>query len=236
MLLFHTHRKIPAKRLILVGLGKTHELGLDQLRQAMGHAVKRVRHAKCSAFTVALPSALPHEASPIDMSQTMAEGAILGSYQFTTYRSDISAGKDLTAMTILAPSERSADLIVRRDPPRCHDCRSDSLRSGSLQSSVKRHDTDQDCSRGKDRREGNRCKSEILEQKEMEKLGMGALLGARKAATNHRSSLFSNTMEPRKQTTAPSCSSVRRSPSTPVGSRSTGGEYGTDEGRHDRWS
>ncbi|HEU5406250.1 MAG TPA: M17 family peptidase N-terminal domain-containing protein, partial [Nitrospira sp.] len=101
VVVFHTHRKIPAKRLILVGLGKKHELGLDHIRQAMGHAAKRVRHAKCGAFTVALPSVVPHGASPIDVGQTMTEGAILGSYQFTTYRSDASS-KDVTAMTVLA--------------------------------------------------------------------------------------------------------------------------------------
>jgi leucyl aminopeptidase len=79
VVVFHTHRKIPAKRLILVGLGKKHELGLDQIRQAMGHAVKRVRHAKCGAFTVALPSVVPHGASLLDVGQAMTEGAILGS-------------------------------------------------------------------------------------------------------------------------------------------------------------
>src|SRR5574337_1614919 len=33
VVVLHTHRKIPAKRLILVGLGKKSELGLDQIRQ-----------------------------------------------------------------------------------------------------------------------------------------------------------------------------------------------------------
>ena len=60
VVVFHTHRRIPSKRLILVGLGKKHELNLDQIRQAMGHAAKRVRHAKCGAFTVA-QSAVPNE-------------------------------------------------------------------------------------------------------------------------------------------------------------------------------
>src|SRR5512134_4035461 len=42
ILLYHTHGKVPAKRLLLVGLGKKKDLTLDAVRQAMGHAVKRV--------------------------------------------------------------------------------------------------------------------------------------------------------------------------------------------------
>src|SRR5689334_24600633 len=54
--LLHTHRKIPAKRVVLVGLGKTTSVGLDTIRQAMGHAVKRVRQAKAATFTVTVPA------------------------------------------------------------------------------------------------------------------------------------------------------------------------------------
>ncbi|NJL16193.1 MAG: leucyl aminopeptidase, partial [Nitrospira sp.] len=106
VVLFHTHGKIPAKRLVLVGLGKKSTLGLDQFRQAMGHAVKRVRSAKSRAFAVALPNLTPRDCSSLDVAQAMAEGAILGSYQFTTYRSDAPTNKELTAMTVLTPHTR----------------------------------------------------------------------------------------------------------------------------------
>ena len=53
-LVVHAQGKIPTKRLLLVGLGKRKELHLDVLRQAFGHAVKRVRQAKAAAFVAAL--------------------------------------------------------------------------------------------------------------------------------------------------------------------------------------
>ncbi|MGC4099418.1 MAG: leucyl aminopeptidase [Nitrospira sp.] len=177
VVLFHTHGKIPAKRLILVGLGKTRELGLDQIRQAMGYAVKRVRQGKCSAFTVALPSAVPHEASPIDISQTMTEGAILGSYQFTTYRSDVSTGKDVTAMTILAPQKGQLGELT------------EGIRRGvaTAEATVFVRDL---CNHPSNvmtpTRIANEAKTvakearvslKVLERKDMETLGMGALLG-----------------------------------------------------------
>lgn len=182
VVVFHTHRKIPSKRLILVGLGKKHELGLDQIRQAMGHAVKRVRHAKCSAFTVALPSAVPHGASPIDVGQTMTEGVILGSYQFTMYRSDGPTSKEVTKMTVLVPQKHQLHLLV------------EGIRRGvaTAEATVFVRDL---CNHPSNvmtpTRIANEAKTvakearvnlKILEQKEMEALGMGALLGVAKGS------------------------------------------------------
>ncbi|HEX6532511.1 MAG TPA: M17 family peptidase N-terminal domain-containing protein, partial [Nitrospira sp.] len=36
VLVYHTHGKVPAKRILLVGLGKKHQLTLDAIRQALG--------------------------------------------------------------------------------------------------------------------------------------------------------------------------------------------------------
>lgn len=177
VVLFHTQGKIPAKRLILVGLGKRRELGLDQIRQAMGQAVKRVRQAKCGAFTVALPNAVPQEASPIDVGQTMTEGAILGSYQFTAYRSDAQTGKDVKAMTILAPQKDQLRQL------------SEGIRRGvaTAEATVFVRDLCNHPSNvmtpTKIAQEARAIAKEtgvalkVLEQKDMEKLGMGALLG-----------------------------------------------------------
>ncbi|MDK2744245.1 MAG: leucyl aminopeptidase [Nitrospira sp. BO4] len=182
VVLFHTHGKIPAKRLILVGLGKKHELGLDQIRQALGHAVKRVRQAKSSVFTVALPSLVPRGTSPMDVAQAMAEGAILGSYQFTAYRSDTPTGRDVTAMTILAPQKTQLRQL------------SEGIRRGvaTAEATVFVRDL---CNHPSNVMTPTKIAIEakavakeagislkILEQKDIEELGMGALLGVAKGS------------------------------------------------------
>lgn len=182
IMLLHTHGKLPAKRLILAGLGKHHQLGLDQIRQAMGYAVKRVRQAKAGSFTVALPSTVPRGASVSDLSQTLTEGAILGSYQFTTYRSEAPAGKSVTAMTILASQKNHLTSI------------SEGIRRGvaTAEATVFVRDL---CNHPSNVMTPRRIASEakavakdtgvrikILEQKEMERLGMGALLGVAKGS------------------------------------------------------
>ncbi len=182
VVLFHTHGKIPAKRLILIGLGKKTTLGLDQFRQAMGHAVKRVRSVKSRTFAVALPGLTPRDCSPLDVAQAMAEGAILGSYQFTTYRSDASTSKDLTAMTVLTPHKSELGQI------------SEGIRRGvaTAEATVFVRDLSNHPSNVMTpTRIAHEAKSvaketgislKILDQKDMEVLGMGALLGVAKGS------------------------------------------------------
>ena len=177
VVLLHTHGKLPAKRLILAGLGKQAQLGLDQIRQAMGYAVKRVRQAKAGSFTISLPNAIPRGASMSDLSQTLTEGAILGSYQFMAYRSETPASKGVTSMTILVSQKSQLSPI------------SEGIRRGiaTAEATVFVRDL---CNHPSNVMTPTKIASEaravakdtgvgikILEQKEMERLGMGALLG-----------------------------------------------------------
>src|SRR5687767_6078088 len=95
VLLFHTQGTVPVKRLVLVGLGKKHDVTLETIRQALGLAAKRVRQAKVGSFSVALPALVPGGMSWIEVAQAMVEGAILGSYQFTVYRSEPPSALDI---------------------------------------------------------------------------------------------------------------------------------------------
>ena len=105
VLLYHTQDKAPAKRLVLVGLGRKNQVTLETIRQALGSAVKCVRQAKVGSFAVTLPTVRPEGASSLDVAQAMVEGAILGSYQFTVYRSEAASGQDIGGMTLLIPKK-----------------------------------------------------------------------------------------------------------------------------------
>ena len=43
--------------------------------------------------------------SLVEVAQAMVEGAILGSYQFTAYRSEAASGQDVAGMRILIPQK-----------------------------------------------------------------------------------------------------------------------------------
>lgn len=81
--LLPTYGQLPAKRLLLVGLGKRDELTLDKLRQAAGTALKTVhglgiKGVTSQLFTIKGPAE--------QISQAMVEGALLGLYRFTKFR------------------------------------------------------------------------------------------------------------------------------------------------------
>ena len=177
VLLYHTQDKAPAKRLVLVGLGRKNQVTLETIRQALGSAVKCVRQAKVGSFAVTLPTVRPEGASSLDVAQAMVEGAILGSYQFTVYRSEAASGQDIGGMTLLIPKKGQLRQVA------------EGIRRGvaTAEATVFVRDL---CNHPSNVLTPARVASEaktlaradgiaitILEQKEMERLGMGALLG-----------------------------------------------------------
>lgn len=174
--LYHSQGKIPAKRLLLVGLGKKRGLTLDMIRQAMGHAVKRVRQVKAGSFTAAVPATLPKGHSLLDVGQAMVEGAILGSYEFIAYRSDNVAVK-VEEMALLAQQKGQLRQLT------------EGIRRGlaSAEATVFVRDLCNHPSNimnpsyiakeAKSIAKDESLALKILEQKDMEQLGMGALLG-----------------------------------------------------------
>ena len=100
--LVHTRGALPAKRILLVGLGKREDLTLDRVRQAMGTVAKRVRQTEARSFATAILGVDRSGLWPDDLAQAMVDGVILGDYRFTTYRTDSpNKSKPLSSMTIL---------------------------------------------------------------------------------------------------------------------------------------
>jgi leucyl aminopeptidase len=176
VLLYHTQGTVPAKRLVLVGLGKKNEVTLETIRQAMGSAAKRVRQAKVASFAVAPPTVMPGGMSRVEVAQAMVEGAILGSYQFTVYRT-AAAEPAVEEMKILIPQKGQLKQVT------------EGIRRGvaTAEATVFVRDLCNHPSNvltptrvaeeAKAIAKAEKISIKILEQKEMERLGMGALLG-----------------------------------------------------------
>ncbi len=174
----HTQGRIPAKRVLLVGLGKKKDARLDAVRQASASAAKRARQTGSSSVATPLHAGpLPHT-STIELAQAMTEGAILGNYQFTVYRSNQSdEPKALQRMTVLDPrADQLADIKQGVEQGRV------SAEATWLVRDLCNHPSNVMTparlaaeARKIAKEDGLRVK--ILERSDMEKLGMGALLG-----------------------------------------------------------
>jgi len=81
----YTSRPMPAKRVVLVGLGKKKDMNLDRLRGAFAYGARQVRSLKVTRFAAAVESGLSGE--PLGaITEAAVEGAVLGLYQFTPYK------------------------------------------------------------------------------------------------------------------------------------------------------
>ena len=106
----YTNGAISTPRVLLVGLGEYHDLTVEKVRQAAGHAARTIRDM--GVRTVTIP--IPIEATP-EMIQAAAEACLLALYQFNEHKTD-SADEDekkqIESMTFLVENEHSRTMIA----------------------------------------------------------------------------------------------------------------------------
>jgi leucyl aminopeptidase len=104
----HTGGKIPAERVLVVGLGphrreKTRG-DAEPLRRAAAAAVRRARDLNAGSVAVFMP---PDGLSPRERAQAVVEGALLGTYRFDKYLKEKNP-RAVRALTVLEPDRRGA--------------------------------------------------------------------------------------------------------------------------------
>lgn len=100
--LVHTLGRMPAERILLVGLGKRKELTAERLRRAAGTMVQAMKKGR-----IERGSSLLHLAAGTDPAglRAVAEGALLGSYDFSRYKTTAGEESAVTGLTFLCPDE-----------------------------------------------------------------------------------------------------------------------------------
>jgi len=176
--LIHTRKALPAKRILLLGLGKKVEVTLDRVRQAMGTAFKKVRQIGVESFSAPLLATDTVKAPASDIAQAMVEGAILGGYRFTHYRSENEEpSKDVRTMTLLANRANQVSGMktgVRRGEA--------SANATSFARDLCNHPANvmtpsRVAQEAQNIAEDSGITLTVLERKDQEKLGMGGMLG-----------------------------------------------------------
>lgn len=84
--------KIPAKRLILLGLGDFKTLNAEVLRRAFGSIFKNLKGKRFSTLAVSLRG-ISKNISSYECAKAIAEGALLASYEFNKYKGEARINK-----------------------------------------------------------------------------------------------------------------------------------------------
>jgi leucyl aminopeptidase len=162
---------IPAQRVILVGLGAQDALTADTLRRAAAAGLKKARDLKARSVVTAL------ETGPLQASQAaeaLVEGALLGLYSYHGQKSSDAPDDLPETLTIIATDTAAAEQGVQAGEAIAAGVR---LTRNLVNLPPNICDPAYMAQAAREAGEAVGLKVEILERKQMEALGMGALLG-----------------------------------------------------------
>lgn len=106
VLLVHTQGRIPAKRVLVVGLGKQEGFNLDAVRRAAGAAAKRAKSVETKRLATIVHGAGVGGLKPEECAQAVVEGTLLGCYKFIKYKTDTKGSPYLDEVAIVEKDER----------------------------------------------------------------------------------------------------------------------------------
>ncbi len=98
----HTAGRLPAKRVLVVGLGKRKDLNPEVVRRASAAALRRSRDLGAKIVSAQL---LGDGLSPKARAQALAEGALLGTYTFDRYKREKNQ-KVVAELRVVDPQRR----------------------------------------------------------------------------------------------------------------------------------
>lgn len=106
----HTLGAMNAKRIILLGLGPEQELTLDKLRALMAVAMRTARKMQAVTVATAIHN-LSDNLEPAAAAQVVAEGAVMGLYQFTYYKTSKNDNPGIETLLIVENDAAKLDAI-----------------------------------------------------------------------------------------------------------------------------
>ena len=175
--LVHTLGKLPTPRVLVVGLGKQAEFSLDTIRDVTGTALRRLRNVGAATVATIVHGGGIAGLEPEACAQTIAEGAVMGLYRFDRLKKPDEDQKQIDSVTLvefdeskLPALERGVErgLILGQAANHARDMANEPANLFTPSVMAERAQT-----LAKDA--GLEC--QVLERAEMEKMGMGALLG-----------------------------------------------------------
>lgn len=107
----HTHGRVPASRVLLVGMGKRKKHDLESLRAAAGTVARTASRTRADRLALALPGA----GAEADEVRAVTEGLLLGAYRFDRWRSkDDDHRVQVKSALLVGPDARKKDPAIAK--------------------------------------------------------------------------------------------------------------------------
>jgi leucyl aminopeptidase len=102
---FHTAGRLPARKLICVGLGPADKVTLEHARRAVAVAAKAARSQNAKTMAVAADTFGVKRTPRPEIAGALAEGILLSQYKFDRFKKKNEEAKALTSATLLVPGQ-----------------------------------------------------------------------------------------------------------------------------------
>ena len=173
----HAHGRLKAKKIVLAGLGKPETLTHDRLRQVAGSAANYARGLRATSLATAVDGAERAQIAPADAAQAIVEGTLLALYRFDKFKTEEHDRKEVTSLTLVTSNRAQAKVLQQGA-----DIGRIVAESANVARSLINHPSNEmtpSILAEQARQIAKECqlKCEIIERKDMDKLGMGLLLG-----------------------------------------------------------
>ncbi|MBI4668029.1 MAG: leucyl aminopeptidase [Elusimicrobia bacterium] len=183
LLVIHPEKDEPAGRLVLAGLGKTKEAKPEALREAAGKALK-ASLKQTENLWIDLPR-WPDKIALSKLSQAAAEGALLASYRYAKHKTDDEAKKEPALKKVCLLVEKPEETAPAKEGVKKAEIFSQAVNFvRELVNDPPAKKRPADLAKTAKSLASNRVKVRVLGKKEIERLGMNALLGVN-AGSSH---------------------------------------------------
>ncbi len=178
----YTRGLIPAKRIVLAGFGKKTDFTMEKVRSVFATAARHVRSLKLKEFSTSLDFIGSKES--IDyMVQAVVEGAVLGLYQYTNYKTvDKDEKRGPKEFTIVEEREDVCNTI--RSAAESAEIITKAVFFARDMVSAPANEMTPTAMAGEARKISPRknVKLRVLDERKLKKIGMNALLGVAKGS------------------------------------------------------
>ena len=175
--LLYTRGAIPAKRVLIVGLGEPSRLTADVVRRAAATAAKAARQLRLARYHSTLYG-LGGALGPAEVAQALTEGTILGNYSFTQHKSDLRDVLPTLEALTLVQADASAVAAVKQGASTGKIIAEAVCFVRDLVNQPANHLTPTMLAEAAEELANELgLRAEVLDEAQMAELGMGALLG-----------------------------------------------------------
>jgi leucyl aminopeptidase len=181
--LIHTLGRLPSPRVLVVGLGKQQEFKLDKARDVTATALRHLRRLGVRTAATVVHGAGVGGLDPQLCAQAIAEGAVMGLYRFIRHKKKNEDERDIDELT-LVEFDRTKAPALRRGVATGRILADAANRARDMANEPANYLTPAimaEQAQAAAQEAGLEC--EVLERDQMQKLGMGALLGVAQGST-----------------------------------------------------